>query len=115
VTDTTWLDATAQAELAANGPARNPYDVGRSTVAPAADRGAAVAAGLVPVAHSSDGGGSIRIPAGECGLIGLKPTRARVSQGPDIGESWAGATTPVSCFAARRSRRRRPWWRPTRS
>jgi amidase len=86
------LGTTVTTEAVANGPARNPYDVGRSTGGSSGGSAAAVAAGLVPVAHANDGGGSIRIPASECGVVGLKPTRARVSQGPDIGEGWAGAT-----------------------
>ena len=83
---------TITTEPVAHRPARNPWNTGHSTGGSSGGSAAAVAAGLVPVAHANDGGGSIRIPASECGLVGLKPTRARVSQGPDVGEGWAGAT-----------------------
>ena len=73
-------------------PARNPWHTGHSTGGSSGGSAAAVASGMVPVAHANDGGGSIRIPASECGLVGLKPTRGRVSQGPLVGEGWAGAT-----------------------
>ena len=87
------LGTTVTTEAMSFPPARNPWDPGHSTGGSSGGSAAAVAAGMVAVAHASDGGGSIRIPASECGLVGLKPTRGRVSQGPLIGEAWAGGVT----------------------
>jgi amidase len=101
-----WLDAglvvfgkTATPEFGAKGitepdvggPTRNPWDTGRTPGGSSGGAAAAVAAGIVPMAGASDGGGSIRIPAACCGLFGLKPGRGLVPDGPDVAERLHGA------------------------
>jgi len=78
------------AETAAFGACRNPYNLAHTPMGSSGGSASAVAAGIVPIAHGNDGGGSIRMPAGACGLVGLKPTRGRASFGPIAGEVWGG-------------------------
>ena len=89
-TNTSELGILPAAEPAAWGATRNPWDTTRSTGGSSGGTGAAVAAGLVPIGHGNDGGGSIRIPSSCCGLVGLKPSRGRTSLGPDLGEINGG-------------------------
>ena len=77
-------------EPQAYGATRNPWNTEHSTGGSSGGTAAAIASRMVAVGTAGDGGGSIRIPASECGLVGLKPTRGRVSFGPDLGEIWNG-------------------------
>ena len=81
-TNTPELGLVATTEPAALGPCHNPWDTGRGPGGSSGGAAAAVASGMLPAAHASDGGGSIRIPAAMCGLVGLKPSRGRTSLGP---------------------------------
>ena len=84
------LGLTVTTEPEAFGAARNPWSPAHSPGGSSGGSAAAVAARVVPLAHANDGGGSIRIPASACGLVGLKPSRGRSSLGPDLGEGWGG-------------------------
>ncbi len=105
------------------GPTRNPWNLDRTSGGSSGGAGAAVAAGIVPFAHGSDGGGSVRIPASSCGLFGFKPTRARLPDGPYVGEGWAGMAidgfltwsvrdTAVMLDACEGADRGAPYWAP---
>ncbi|WP_214416186.1 amidase [Sphaerisporangium fuscum] len=84
------LTISFSTESVEHGPTRNPWDLERGVGGSSGGAAALVAAGAVPLAHGSDGAGSIRIPAACCGLVGLKPSRGRVPCGPDQGEAMLG-------------------------
>lgn len=95
-TNSPELGSLPVTEPVAHGPTRNPWDTDRTPGGSSGGAAAAVAAGMVPMAHASDGGGSIRIPASCSGLVGLKPSQGRITLGPDFSESGLSVHLVVS-------------------
>jgi Asp-tRNA(Asn)/Glu-tRNA(Gln) amidotransferase A subunit family amidase len=96
-TNTPELGSIAMTESELNGTCRNPWDTSRTPGGSSGGAAAAVAAGLAPVAHGTDGGGSIRIPSSCCGLFGIKPSRGRVSPAPFVpGSLGLGTSGPIA-------------------
>jgi amidase len=94
-TNTPEFGVITAAENSRFGPSRNPWDTDRTPGGSSGGAAAAVAGGMFPIAHANDGGGSIRIPASYCGLVGFKPSRGRV---PRLAQSWLGAVVEgVEC------------------
>lgn len=98
-TNTSEFGSSPFVENEIYGPARNPWNIAHTAGGSSGGSGAAVAAGIVPLATANDGGGSIRIPASCNGLLGLKPSRMRVSQGPQEGLAWSGAASHELCVS----------------
>jgi amidase len=99
-TNTPELGAVATTEPLSYGPTRNPWNTNHSPGGSSGGAGAAAASGMVPAANASDGGGSIRIPAAACGLVGLKPSRGRISMGP-LSEEWGVSVQHVVSVTVR--------------
>jgi amidase len=91
--NTSELGTSGSCDTVETGAMRNPWDVRLIPGSSSGGSAAAVAAGMVPAAHATDAGGSLRGPAAWCGLVGLKPSRGRISYAPDAGEHWLGLAT----------------------